>query len=313
LKAGLWRFSKRVFAAGLLVSTLVGGVIYAALAVIFVAPMRRLARSMIRFRDEPEDPTRTIRPSGRRDEIGEAEQALGELQEQVRQALGQKAHLAALGSAVATINHDLRNVLTTAQLVSDRLAQNPDPQVRTQAERLVRAIDRGVRLAEEVLRFGRTEERPAARELVTLRPLLEEAFTDAAAAASAPTGLDLQVSDAVRVLGDGEHLHRIFLNLMRNAVLAMEAQKDRANPGMIRLSVRDQDDFIAIDVADDGPGLPPRVQDSLFQPFAASESRNGSGLGLSIARELARAQGGDVALVETGSTGTVFEVRLVRA
>jgi len=185
--------------------------------------------------------------------------------------------------------------------------------VRTQAERLVRAIDRGVRLAEEVLRFGRTEERPAARELVTLRPLLEEAFTDAAAAASAPTGLDLQVSDAVRVLGDGEHLHRIFLNLMRNAVLAMEAQKDRANPGMIRLSVRDQDDFIAIDVADDGPGLPPRVQDSLFQPFAASESRNGSGLGLSIARELARAQGGDVALVETGSTGTVFEVRLVRA
>lgn len=312
LKEALWAFSKRVFGVALLVSALVGGVIYAALAVMFVRPMRRLAHAMTSFQEEPEDPTRVIRASGRADEIGEAEAALAALQEQVRQALGQKAHLAALGSAVAKINHDLRNVLTSAQLVSDRLAQNPDEKIRAQGERLVRAIDRGVRLAEEVLKYGRAEERPPAREPIVLRPLLEEAFTDAAAAADAPTGLDLDVADDVRVTGDAEHLHRVFLNLMRNAVIAIAGQSGRAAPGMIRVRSHLDDGFLAIDVADDGPGVPARAQAALFQPFAAGTSRNGSGLGLSIARELARAHGGDVTLLSTGETGTVFEVRLPR-
>jgi signal transduction histidine kinase len=313
LKEALYGFTVRVLLLTLLSSAIVGAVIYAALAVLFVRPMRRLALAMSRFREEPEDPTRAIRPSGRADEIGDAEAALAELQAQVRQALRQKARLAALGEAVAKINHDLRNVLTNAQLVSDRLAQSADPQVRAQGERLVRAIDRGVRLAQDVLAFGRAQERAPAAERVALRLLLEEAFLDAASAASMPMGVDLQVTEDQAVVGDEEFLHRVFVNLMRNAVIAVAGQEGRNAPGMITVGAEARDGYLAVAVADDGPGIPERALERLFQPFAASGSANGTGLGLAIARELARAQGGDVELISTGASGTVFEVRLPRA
>jgi signal transduction histidine kinase len=275
--------------------------------------MRKLARAMAQFREEPEDPTRAIQPSGRADEIGEAEAALAELQAQVRQALAQRSRLAALGEAVAKINHDLRNVLTNAQLVSDRLAQSDDPLVRAQGLRLVRSIDRGVRLAQEVLAFGRAEERAPAAEPIVLRPLLEEAFIDASAAAATPTGFELMVDDEAAVIGDPEFLHRVFLNLMRNAVIASAAQPGRNSPCTIRIEARSVDGFLGVTVADDGPGIPDRARDRLFRPFATSVSQNGAGLGLAIARELARAQGGDVNLISTGAAGTVFEVRMPRA
>jgi signal transduction histidine kinase len=268
---------------------------------------------MARFREAPEDPTRAIEPSGRHDEIGEAEAALAELQAEVRLALRQKARLAALGEAVAKINHDLRNVLANAQLVSDRLAQSADPQVRAQGEKLVRSIDRGVRLAQDVLAFGRSEERPPAAEPLVLRPVLEEAFQDATGATPHPMGLELKLGEETLVVGDAELLHRVFVNLMRNAVLATAGQTGRNAPGLITVEASVANGFLAVMVADDGPGIPPRTQERLFQPFAAASGRNGTGLGLAIARELARAQGGDVALVSTGVQGTVFEVRLPRA
>jgi signal transduction histidine kinase len=313
LKEALLRFTARVLLLTLLSSALVGAVIYAALAVLFVRPMRRLALAMASFREEPEDPTRAIQPSGRGDEIGQAEAALAELQAQVRQALQQKARLAALGEAVAKINHDLRNVLTNAQLVSDRLAQSADPQVRAQGERLVRAIDRGVRLAQDVLAFGRAEERAPAAEPVALRRLVEEAFLDSVSAANAPMGVDLRLGEDAHVIGDAEFLHRVFVNLMRNAVIAVAGQEGRNAPGTITVAAQARDGYLAVSVADDGPGIPPRALERLFQPFAAASSANGTGLGLVIARELARAQGGDVDLISTGSSGTVFEVRLPRA
>lgn len=313
LKDALLGFTGRALLMTLLASAIVGLVLYAALAVLFVAPMRRLARAMARFREAPEDPTRAITPSGRDDEIGVAEAALAELQAEVRQALRQKARLAALGEAVAKINHDLRNVLSNAQLVSDRLAQSSDPQVRAQGEKLVRAIDRGVRLAQDVLAFSRSEERPPAAEPILLRPLLEEAFQDASGAAAQPMGLDLKLTEEDRVLGDAELLHRVFVNLMRNAVIATAGQAGRNAPGLITIAATAEDGFLAVTVADDGPGIPDRTRERLFLPFAASGNRNGAGLGLAIARELARAQGGDVSLLSTSARGSTFEVRLPRA
>lgn len=313
LKEALLGFTGRALLMTLLASAIVGAVLYAALAVLFVAPMRRLARNMARFREAPEDPTRVIAPSGRHDEIGEAEAALADLQARVRDALRQKARLAALGEAVAKINHDLRNVLSNAQLVSDRLAQSSDPQVRAQGEKLVRSIDRGVRLAEDVLAFGRPDERPPAAVPIALRALLEEAFQDASSAAAQAMELALELDAEARVVGDAELLHRVFVNLMRNAVLATASQQGRNAPGLLTIAAVAADGFLAVTVADDGPGIPPRTQERLFQPFATSSSRNGAGLGLAIARELARAQGGDVTLVTTSAQGTVFEVRLRRA
>ncbi len=310
LRDALIAFSWRIFGVSVLISLFTGGLVFATLSFVFVRPMRRLALAMTAFRAAPQDATRVIVPSKRRDEIGQAEEELAALQEQVRQALRERERLAALGSAVAKINHDLRNILTSAQLVSDRLANNPDPNIRGQGERLVRSIDRGVRLAEEVLKFGRAEETEPDAAPVPLRAAVEDAFADAASAAEAPTGFDLAVADDVTVQADPEHLHRILLNLTRNAVQALAGQEDRTSPGMVCVRACRDDGAVIIEVIDDGPGVPDRARDSLFTPFAASTRKGGSGLGLSIARELARANHGDLKLAKSGPEGSVFELRL---
>ena len=82
------------------------------------------------------------------------------MQTQLTQALRQKERLAQLGRAVAKISHDLRNILTTAQLFADRLEGSADPAVARSAPKLVNSISRAVNLCESTLAFGKAEEAP---------------------------------------------------------------------------------------------------------------------------------------------------------
>ena len=308
LKAALNAFSRRIVLYSILVALIAGGIIYLALFFLFVRPMHRLAEAMIRFRDDPEDPALTVIPSGDKNEIGRAEIELAHMQDDVRQALHQRERLAALGSAVAKINHDLRNVLTTAQLVSDRLATDEDPRVKSMGERLVRAVDRGVRLCETTLEYGRAEETPPTRVDINARDVIEEAAGDAM---QSEGGVEwINTVDAILMLNvDPDHTHRIFLNLFRNAIQAMKAAD-----GVSRLEVTasPQGESLLVEVSDNGPGLPKKARAHLFDAFTGSTRKGGSGLGLSISRELARAHGGDITLVSSGEAGTVFGVRLPR-
>lgn len=306
LKADLAAFSRRLLLYSSLIALGVGGVIYLALFYLFVRPMRRLAASMIRFRDAPEDPSRAVTPSGEKNEIGRAERELARMQEDIRQALHQRERLAALGEAVSKINHDLRNVLTSAQLVSDRLATDNDDRVRGMGERLVRAVDRGVRLCEATLEYGRAEDMPAQRVTLSARAVLDEAASDAMLA-EGEVDWDNNVGEDVLIDADADHAHRIFLNLFRNAIQAMQSVEGSRS---LCASVREEGDDCLIAVRDTGSGLPAKAQDNLFKAFSGSTKRGGTGLGLTIARELARGHGGDVKLLETGETGTVFEVRM---
>jgi len=308
LKAALVSFSRRYLAYSVLIALAVGAIIYLSLFYLFVRPMRRLATAMIRFRDAPNDPARTIRPGTARNEIGQAETELARMQTEIRQALQQRERLAALGEAVATINHDLRNVLASAQLVSDRLATDSDERVRGMGQRLVRAVARGVRLCEATLEFGRAEESPPVRQHIALAELLDEAANDALLVEGGSKIDWLNQAGPEHVLhADPDHGHRIFLNLFRNAIQAMAAGDA---PAMLEVSVSGETGFLRIEVRDTGPGVPARVRDKLFRPFAGSTKRGGTGLGLSIARDLARAHGGNIELVSTGPDGTVFAVRL---
>ncbi len=321
LRAELAVYGRRILVNSILISAAAGVLIYLLLSAAFVRPMARLADAMVRFRAAPEDVGRVITPlPGRRDEIGVAERELQALQSDVRQALRQQERLAALGAAVAKINHDLRNVLTSAQLVSDRLAHHSDPKTRAQGERLVRAIGRGVRLAQDVLQYGRAQEPAPQPAPVALRAVLEDAFADAAAAADTPTGLEITIDPQLCVYADPEHVHRIGLNIMRNAVQAMATMRDR--PSLMRMEAgpitgeagaeRDGS-HILITLSDNGPGIPARAMEGLFTPFAATTRKGGSGLGLNIARELARANGGEVALAHSDEGGACFTVRLPAA
>jgi signal transduction histidine kinase len=291
-------------------SGMTGAVVYLSLNFVLVRPMRRITLSMERFRANPEDPRARIPPSMRRDEIGRAESELGRMQVDLRVALASRARLAALGEAVAKINHDLRNMLTSAQIASERLATSGDPKVTQALPRLERALNRAILLASNVLAFGRSEEPAPDKKPVALRAAVEAAAEDAGLG---PEGVDLETDiDASMVMVvDSEQLHRILVNLLRNARQAIEGDGERDHGGRVRVSVLGgQEEATLLRVDDNGPGLPARARSHLFQAFAASSRPGGAGLGLAIAKELAQANGGDLTLVSSGPDGTVFDLRL---
>jgi signal transduction histidine kinase len=309
LKQDLFRYLLRSLAVSLIISVLAGGLVYLALSAFIVRPMRRLTESIERFRADPEDPEAAPARSGRRDEIGRIEEELTVMQEEVRQALRSRARLAALGEAVAKINHDLRNMLTSAQMASERLADSGDPSVAKALPRLERALDRALGLAQNVLNYGKSEEPPPAAHTIRLLPAVEAAAEDAGLS---PEGARLEagVPPRFQVRADPDQLHRILVNLMRNARQAIEGEAERRGHGVVTVTAGREDGDTVIRVSDDGPGVPEKALERLFQPFASSGRAEGAGLGLAISRELAQAHGGDLKLVDTGPGGAVFEIRL---
>jgi signal transduction histidine kinase len=304
LREQLWDFGGRIFRLSLLISLMTAALVYLSLQWMLVRPMRRLTDSMTAFRQDPEDASRSIAPSRRGDEIGRAQSELATLQETVRAALTQHTRLAALGTAVTKINHDLRSILATARLVSDGLADSAAPEVRRAYPRLLEAIDRAVALCTQTLDFSREGAPPFSPSDFALGPLIDE-IPQALGLGDDELTVELKVPAKLKVRADRDQLYRVLLNLTRNAVEA----------GARKLSVRASRErgTVTIAVEDNGPGLPPRAQENLFRPFFGSGRPGGSGLGLAIARELMRGQGGEIALAETTGAGTVFLLTLPAA
>jgi len=305
--------ARELLLGAILTSVMAGALVYLFLTFFLIRPIQRITRSMERFRADPADPAAHLPPSGRHDEIGRAEVELDRMQSDLSAALASRARLAALGEAVAKINHEMRNMLTSAQLASERLATSGDPVVARTLPRLERALERAVALAANVLAFGRSEEPPPAARPVPLRAALETAAEDAQLSPEG-VGFTTTVDETAQVLADPDQLHRILVNLMRNAREAIDGARE-ADPsaergGGVSASLRVEDGQSIVRLADDGPGLPERARANLFQPFLGSARRGGAGLGLAISRELAQAHGGDLVLVETGPAGTVFDLRL---
>jgi len=301
-------YSRRILALSIVISLITATLLYFALQALFVRPMRRITASMVAFEADPEDESRVIVAGHRRDELGVAQRRLAEMQRALRAALKQRERLAALGAAVGKINHDLRNALSTVQLVSDGLAASEDPYVRKVAPRLMGAIDRAIQLCSQTLEFTREGPPPTHRERFSLKPLVDEVAAQLGrplapdARPADPVGLVNAVDPELRVDADREQLFRVLSNLGRNAVEAGAAQ--------VTITAEHGDGRTLIHVDDDGPGLTERAQSHLFQPFSGSTRKDGTGLGLPIARDLMRAHGGDVNLVETGAGGTRFRLVL---
>jgi signal transduction histidine kinase len=291
------------------ISIVAGGLVYLSLNAFFVRPMQRITRAMERFRADPDDPAARVLLSGRRDELGRAEIELDRMQVDLRVALNSRARLAALGEAVAKINHDLRNMLTSAQIASERMAQSGDPKVAQALPRLERALDRAVHLATDVLAYGKSEEAPPAPVVLALRPALEAAAEDAGLSPEAVV-LETTIDPREQVRADPDQLHRILVNLLRNSREAIVSQPEFDGGGRIVAGLARDGEVSIIRLADNGPGVSERAQARLFQPFAGSSRPGGAGLGLAIAHELAQAHGGELTLAVTGPRGSVFELRL---
>ena len=298
----MWDFGRRVLELSIVISLIAGTLVYLSLEFMLVRPLRRLSNSMVAFREDPEDESRVIVPSPRGDEIGLAQRELATMQETIRQSLRQNARLAALGTAVTKINHDLRNILSTARLVSDGLAESDAPEVRRVAPRLLAAIDRAVALCSRTLDYTRDGAPPLYRRHFSLAALIDDLSTMLDPPDEGGPNLACDVAASLEVEADRDQLYRALYNLCRNA--------SEAGAQRIQISARLGIGIVAIDISDDGPGLSPKARDNLFRPFAGSARAGGTGLGLAIAREVVRAHGGDLMLVDSTGEGTIFRLTL---
>jgi len=283
-----------------------GGLVYLAALVLLVRPIHRITNSIAAFRADPERTT-PLDPDGvtllSNDEIAIAGQELAAMQHELRAALWRNARLAALGTVVAKVSHDLRGILTPALLSAERLQLNADPQVQRAGAALVQAVDRATDLVRRTLDYAREGRPPLDLAPVELARLMAEAAETAKPAAS-NLHIDTAIDPTVVVMADRNQLFRVLVNLLRNAA--------EAGAREVRVSVQ-QTGPVVFDMTDDGPGLPEAVRAELFRPFAGSNRRGGSGLGLAIARDLMVAHGGDIELVDTGGAGTTFRLTLPAA
>ncbi|MDP2621721.1 MAG: HAMP domain-containing sensor histidine kinase [Hyphomicrobiales bacterium] len=308
LRRAMLSYSVNILTLSIIISMITATLVYLSLNWLLVRPMRRITRNMVRFRQDPEDPSRIIVQCGRSDEIGLAEQELAAMQKELAGTLQQKARLAALGLAVSKINHDLRNILANAHLISDRLSGVPDPTVQRFLPKLIASLDRAISLCADTIRYGRAREAPPERRQVALATLAEEIAEAAGLAHHASVRWVNAVDAELRVDADPEQLFRILMNLFRNAVDALESDAHASTEqDSVRLSGRREGAVVTIEISDTGPGVPARAREHLFEAFQASARPGGTGLGLAIAAELVRAHGGSIRLVD-GTLGATFQI-----
>jgi signal transduction histidine kinase len=303
-------YGLRILALSALISVVTALLLFLAVRRLLVMPIRRVVRHMQTYAEAPEDARSVIEPNADVEELRAAEEALQSMQTQLTGALRQKERLAQLGGAVAKISHDLRNILTTAQLFADRLEGSADPTVARSAPKLINSISRAVSLCESTLAFGKAEEPPPQLRRLNLAKLVGEVAEGEGLGVETAITCLIEVPPGLMIRADGEQLYRVLANLIRNARQAIEAT---GQPGTIEVSAGEDEAEWWIRVGDTGPGLPPKAREHLFAAFQGGARKGGTGLGLAIAAELVRGHGGRLELARSDAEGTEFAIHLPKA
>jgi len=307
LRAAMIQHARNILILSIIISIIAASLIYFALNRVLVQPMMDLYSNMMEFSRNPEDASRTIQPSGRRDELGIAQRELANMQRELTGLLQQKNRLAQLGLAVSKINHDLRNMLASAQLISDRLADLPDPTVQRFAPKLISSLDRAINFCNDTLKFGKAQEAPPRRELFVLSALVEE-VADGLDLPREGVRLQVDMPATLQIDADRDHMYRVLNNICRNAAQAIEAQPAAPDNAVVITARRDGLKTI-IDISDNGPGIPAKAKEKLFKAFQGGVRKGGTGLGLAISAELVQAHGGRLQLLDS-ATGAAFRLEI---
>ncbi|KKC31038.1 sensor histidine kinase [Devosia psychrophila] len=309
LRQEMLSYSRQIGFISLTIAAITAVALYLLASYLFIYPVRRLTQNILAFRQAPENASLVIVPSKRRDEIGIVERELAAMESDLFSMLRQRRHLADLGLAVAKINHDLRNTLTSAQLLSDQVATLDDPKVQRLAPRLVTTLDKAIGFAQSVLDYGRETSALPVLAPVVLRTLIDDAAFDARLVGHPNVVFTNGVPENLVLTLDAGQLGRVFLNLLKNAREALEASGANIEHPEVSVSASEDAENITITVSDNGPGLPPRARDKLFVAFEGSARAGGTGLGLAIAREITEAHGGKLVFIDQPH-GTRFDLIL---
>ena len=308
MRSAMIEYGLRILLLSAVISVVTALLLFLAVRAFLVKPIKGVVQGMKLYAEAPEDARRIIEPHAAIRELREAEEALQSLETQLTASLRQKERLAQLGAAVAKVSHDLRNILTSAQLFTDRLEMSKDPTVTRLAPKLVNSITRAVHLCESTLAFGRAEEpAPKLAQIRLLDVVSDVIDSERLAVGESDVSFSEDIPATLTLRADSEQLYRVIANLVRNARQAIVAS---GQEGEISVAAWEDDDHWRIAVTDTGPGLPPKARDNLFTPFQGGATKGGSGLGLAISAELVRGHGGRLSLVRTDETGTEFAILL---
>jgi two-component system sensor kinase FixL len=243
------------------------------------------------------------------------EQQSAELRMQEMQSeLVHFSRLSAVGTMASALAHELNQPLTAVAnyLEASRdLIDSPDPDMKeilreALSEAAVQAVRAGeiVRKLRSYVSRGEVDAHP-----VSLAPVLADAIAlskisrdraDMPVKADIAKGID-------RVLADPIQIQQVVINLIRNAMDALADKPDGAI--QLRAFLADEPGFVAIEVCDNGPGLPPEMKQTVFKPFATTKSQ-GMGLGLSICQTIVEAHGGTIRVVSPPLGGSCFRFTL---
>ncbi len=310
LRAAMLDYGLRILVLSAVISVVTAALLFLAVRGFLVKPISRVVGHMKVYAEAPDDARRIIDPSSTTTEIRQAEEALQSMQHQLTASLRQRERLAQLGGAVAKVSHDLRNILTSAQLFTDRIEMSEDPAVKRMAPKLVNSITRAVHLCESTLAYGKAEEQaPTLSRFMLIGIVSDVIESERLAVGEADVSFAEDIPATLELRGDSEQLYRVISNLVRNA---RQAIVNSGKPGEISIAAEEKADTWEICVADTGPGLPPKAKEFLFQPFQGGATKGGTGLGLSIAAELVRGHGGTLVLERSDETGTTFRISLPR-
>lgn len=311
LRMEMFEYGWNVLFMSAAISVITAFLLFVAVRRFLLLPIKAVVRHMTYYAEAPQDARRVIDPHARLAELREAEEALRSVQTQLTAALKQKDRLAQLGEGVAKVSHDLRNILTSAQLFTDRIEVSEDPAVQRLAPKLVNSITRAVHLCENTLAFGRAEEAPPNLTRFQLSEIVSDVIdSERLAAGDYDLSFSEDVPAGLTLRADSEQIYRVLSNLVRNARQAIVAT---GKSGEICIHAAETETDWEISVTDTGPGLPPRAKEHLFQAFHGGATKGGSGLGLVIAAELVRGHGGTLSLGQTGPEGTSFMILLPKA
>ncbi len=311
LRAAMIAYAGNVLMISIALSLITASLIFVSINRILIRPIRRLTLGMQTFSEQPDDPASLFKPEEGTDELAVAGRHLADMQAQLQKTLRQQKNLADLGLAVSKINHDMRNILSSAQLMSDRLVDVEDPMVRSFAPKLLRTIDRAVGYTSEVLAYGQATEGAPKRRIIELDELVQDVKD--ILAIDPESGIEFidNVPADLRIDADSEQLFRVLYNICRNAVQALQQASAEDYPvKRLIIAAQRNEDVVSIVIDDNGPGMPQKARENLFSAFRGSARSGGTGLGLVIARELVLSHRGTIALVEKSDRGTQFRIEI---
>jgi two-component system NtrC family sensor kinase len=220
------------------------------------------------------------------------------------QQLVQQEKLSAIGQAMSMILHDIKTPVSQIQSLAELIQMEIEeaPETLEMTEMIVDASTHAMDIISDMRDF--VQNAALEKEVIPLAPFFRGIEKEMGPLLSeVQVDLAVEVPEDLRILGDPRKLRRVFVNLINNASEAL--QGTATSPARISLRASRQGDQLVVRVADNGPGIPPPIQEKLFEAFVTSGKSTGTGLGLAIAKQVVEVHGGSIS-VASSSAGATF-------